>query len=359
MLEQYISMYCSYQQDNWDHLLPLVEFSLNHILNTSAGVLPFVDKGYHPATTICLECNVADVCTKDYTIDPNHSINTSGNRLCLSASITRRLQIRSDLQIGSWRLQIRSLSLRSTFGPLILWSSLWRTTLGPERSLQSSPWLSTPSGYLRPWKVFIRFSTFPNLSPTSWICSCLRKNLLWLQLRSLTVRSITKSSRSLTLSSMGGTRCPENNPGTILNGLDLKIPTNNMTGSLRKTSTPQTTLRASIDASPMNWVHSPSCSPLLLTSVISNKLQSDSSLPYFSQFTHLLIKNVFESLLYLFSRKILITWFFGHFHWPTTPPRWFCLSSPSLDPPHSPLVLSPFPPLDPFLHRCHQWQIEP
>ena len=34
-LEQYIRMYCAYQQDDWHELLPLTEFALNNALNAS------------------------------------------------------------------------------------------------------------------------------------------------------------------------------------------------------------------------------------------------------------------------------------------------------------------------------------
>jgi len=59
-LKQYLCHYCSYQQDNWSELLPLVEFMYNNAPNASTGVSPFfVNKGYHPALDIHLEHNVA------------------------------------------------------------------------------------------------------------------------------------------------------------------------------------------------------------------------------------------------------------------------------------------------------------
>ncbi len=39
-LEQYIHIYCSYQQDNWDLLLPIAEFAYNNALNTTR-ISPF------------------------------------------------------------------------------------------------------------------------------------------------------------------------------------------------------------------------------------------------------------------------------------------------------------------------------
>ena len=48
-LEQYIRVYCNYQQDNWDSLLPLAEFAYNNALSATTGISPFfANKGYHP-----------------------------------------------------------------------------------------------------------------------------------------------------------------------------------------------------------------------------------------------------------------------------------------------------------------------
>ena len=55
-LEQYIWVYCNYQQDNWFTLLPLVEFAYNNALSATTTVTPFyANKGYHPNLTIHLE----------------------------------------------------------------------------------------------------------------------------------------------------------------------------------------------------------------------------------------------------------------------------------------------------------------
>ena len=59
-LEQYIRIYCSYQQDNWDILLPLAEFAYNNAPNASTGVSPFfANKGYHPSISVHPERDVA------------------------------------------------------------------------------------------------------------------------------------------------------------------------------------------------------------------------------------------------------------------------------------------------------------
>ena len=52
-MEQYLQIYCNYQQDNWKTLLPLAEFSYNNALSATTRVsLFFANKGYHPAITI-------------------------------------------------------------------------------------------------------------------------------------------------------------------------------------------------------------------------------------------------------------------------------------------------------------------
>src|SRR5258707_5323427 len=49
VLEQYLSAYMNYQQDNWAPLLPLVEFTYNNATSATTGISPFfTNKGYHP-----------------------------------------------------------------------------------------------------------------------------------------------------------------------------------------------------------------------------------------------------------------------------------------------------------------------
>ncbi|THH12930.1 hypothetical protein EUX98_g9775, partial [Antrodiella citrinella] len=46
-LEQYLHMYCAYQQDDWDRLLPFAEFAYNNAPSASTGISPFFgNKGY-------------------------------------------------------------------------------------------------------------------------------------------------------------------------------------------------------------------------------------------------------------------------------------------------------------------------
>jgi len=48
-LEQYLRIYCNYQQSNWSHLLPLAEFMYNNTTSVTTGISPFfTNKEYHP-----------------------------------------------------------------------------------------------------------------------------------------------------------------------------------------------------------------------------------------------------------------------------------------------------------------------
>jgi len=48
-LEQFLRIYCNYQQLDWLRLLPLAEFIYNNMLSFTIDVFPFyANKGYHP-----------------------------------------------------------------------------------------------------------------------------------------------------------------------------------------------------------------------------------------------------------------------------------------------------------------------
>jgi len=52
-VEQYLRIYCNYQQDNWSQLLSLAEFSYNNAQHTSIGCSPFyANYGFNPRFTI-------------------------------------------------------------------------------------------------------------------------------------------------------------------------------------------------------------------------------------------------------------------------------------------------------------------
>ena len=71
-LEQYIQVYCNYQQDNWFRLLPLAEFAYNNALSATTTVTPFyANKGYYPNLTIHLERELASSQAKEFVTDLN------------------------------------------------------------------------------------------------------------------------------------------------------------------------------------------------------------------------------------------------------------------------------------------------
>jgi len=68
--EQYIRIYCNYQQDNWDELLPLAEFAYNNAPNASTRITPFfANKGYHPRITVHPERDMASARAREFVVD--------------------------------------------------------------------------------------------------------------------------------------------------------------------------------------------------------------------------------------------------------------------------------------------------
>jgi hypothetical protein len=69
-LEQYLRVYCNYQQDNWSELLPLAEFAYNNAPSATTGVSPFfANKGYHPNVTVHPERELTSSRARDYAVD--------------------------------------------------------------------------------------------------------------------------------------------------------------------------------------------------------------------------------------------------------------------------------------------------
>ena len=69
-LEQYLRIFCNYQQDNWYTLLPLAEFAYNKTPSSTTGISPFfVNKGYHLNLTVHPERNLALSHAKDLGVD--------------------------------------------------------------------------------------------------------------------------------------------------------------------------------------------------------------------------------------------------------------------------------------------------
>ena len=69
-LEQYLQVYCNYQQSNWSDLLPIAEFAYNNAPNAMTGLSPFyTNKGYHPNLSIHPKQDVASTRAQDYVVD--------------------------------------------------------------------------------------------------------------------------------------------------------------------------------------------------------------------------------------------------------------------------------------------------
>lgn len=69
-LEQYLRIYCNYQQDNWAELLPLAEFAYNNAPSATTGVSPFfANKGYNPNITVHPERDLASSRARQFAVD--------------------------------------------------------------------------------------------------------------------------------------------------------------------------------------------------------------------------------------------------------------------------------------------------
>ena len=69
-LEQYLRIYCNYQQDNWSSLLPLAEFAYNNAPHATTGISPFfANKGYNPNLAIHSKRDLASARAQDYVTD--------------------------------------------------------------------------------------------------------------------------------------------------------------------------------------------------------------------------------------------------------------------------------------------------
>ena len=69
-LEQYLRIFCNYQQDNWNTLLPLAEFAYNNAPSATTGISPFfANKGYHPNLTIHPERDLASSRAKNLVVN--------------------------------------------------------------------------------------------------------------------------------------------------------------------------------------------------------------------------------------------------------------------------------------------------
>ena len=75
-LEQYLCIFCNYQQDNWSEILPLAKFTYNNSPSVTTGITSFfANKGYHLNITIYSECELASAkaCKNVVDLDELHT----------------------------------------------------------------------------------------------------------------------------------------------------------------------------------------------------------------------------------------------------------------------------------------------
>ena len=76
-LEQYLHVYCNYQQNNWSKLLPLTEFAYNNALSSTTCIsLFFANKRYHLNITVHPKYNIASSQAHDFAINLNELQST-------------------------------------------------------------------------------------------------------------------------------------------------------------------------------------------------------------------------------------------------------------------------------------------
>ncbi|HEV7737623.1 MAG TPA: hypothetical protein VGO47_09680, partial [Chlamydiales bacterium] len=69
-LEQYLRVYCNYQQSNWSNLLPLAEFAYNKTPSATTGISPFfANKGYSLNLSVQVERELVSADARDYVAD--------------------------------------------------------------------------------------------------------------------------------------------------------------------------------------------------------------------------------------------------------------------------------------------------
>jgi hypothetical protein len=131
-LEQYLRIFCNYQQDNWSLLLSLGEFAYNNAPSASTGTSPFfANKGYHPNITVHPEHKLASQHACEFVVD----LNELHVELCsqLSAAqkryqgpVDRRWTPAPDFKVGEQAF-IKAENIRTTH----LSKKLSEKSLGP------------------------------------------------------------------------------------------------------------------------------------------------------------------------------------------------------------------------------------
>ena len=118
-LEQYLRVYCNYQQDNWSELLPIAEFAYNNAPSATTGISPFfANKGYHPNITVHPERDLISARARDFAVDLDElhqelrkAISEAQSRYQVSAD--RRRLPAPDFRIGD-KVFVKAQNFRTT-----------------------------------------------------------------------------------------------------------------------------------------------------------------------------------------------------------------------------------------------------
>jgi len=95
-LEQYLYIYCNYQQDNWSELLPFTEFAYNNALSATTSISPFfVNKRYHLNITVYPKHDIASFKAHNITVDLNELQSTLEAKISV---VQQRYQKSTDAQ---------------------------------------------------------------------------------------------------------------------------------------------------------------------------------------------------------------------------------------------------------------------
>ena len=158
-LEQYLQVYCNYQQDNWSELLPLTEFAYNNAPNATTGITPFfANKGYHPNISVHLERDLASLRARDFVVD----LNEFHLQLCKTISAAQtHYSVSANKHRTPSPKETRYLSSLTTFAPLDHLRNLWRSTSDPSKLLLRQVPTRSPFVYPAVCAQSTRFSMSP------------------------------------------------------------------------------------------------------------------------------------------------------------------------------------------------------
>ena len=105
-LEQYLHVYCNYQQDNWSELLSLADFAYNNAPSATTSVSPFfANKGYHLNITVHPKHDIAFSRAYDFAVDLNELQSTLKAEISMAQqhyqkSADARCSPTSDFKVG-------------------------------------------------------------------------------------------------------------------------------------------------------------------------------------------------------------------------------------------------------------------